>query len=253
MMPASNMKIVTLAAAAETLGWDYTFETRVFAAGTIADGVLAGDLVVVGSGDPSLVAADGMADRVFGDWAARLKQRGVRAVSGRVIGDDNGFEKETLGLGWMWDDLPTDDSAGVGALQYNESAVRVTVAPGPSPGDAAAICHHARGQRPDHRQLGDDGSGGHANLDQHAPPARQHEARSRRHDRRRSRAVHADGLGGQSHAVLRDSLREARSSPTASTCAGPLSISTTSATRRRRQATRSSPTDRRRCRSSLCG
>ena len=138
MMPASNMKIVTLAAAAETLGWDYTFETRVFAAGTIADGVLAGDLVVVGSGDPSLVAADGMADRVFGDWAARLKQRGVRAISGRVIGDDNGFEKETLGLGWMWDDLPTDDSAGVGALQYNESAVRVTVAPGPSPGDAAA-------------------------------------------------------------------------------------------------------------------
>jgi serine-type D-Ala-D-Ala carboxypeptidase/endopeptidase (penicillin-binding protein 4) len=139
MMPASNMKIVTLAAAAVTLGWDYTFETRVFAAGTVADGVLAGDLIVVGSGDPSLVAADGMADRVFGDWAARLKERGVRVVSGRVIGDDNGFEKETLGLGWMWDDLPTDDSAGVGALQYNESAVRVAVAPGPSPGDAAAI------------------------------------------------------------------------------------------------------------------
>ncbi|MGH9139740.1 MAG: D-alanyl-D-alanine carboxypeptidase/D-alanyl-D-alanine endopeptidase, partial [Vicinamibacterales bacterium] len=139
MMPASNMKIVTLAAAAETLGWDYTYETKVFAAGSIADGVLAGDLVVVGSGDPSLVAADGMADRVFGDWAQRLKQHGVRIVSGRVIGDDNGFEKETLGLGWMWDDLPTDDSAGVGALQYNESAVKVSVSPGPAIGDAAAI------------------------------------------------------------------------------------------------------------------
>jgi serine-type D-Ala-D-Ala carboxypeptidase/endopeptidase (penicillin-binding protein 4) len=56
-----------------------------------------------------------------------------------VIGDDNGFEEETLGLGWMWDDLPGDDGAGVGALQYNESAVRVTVTPGPSAGDAAGI------------------------------------------------------------------------------------------------------------------
>ena len=139
MMPASNMKIVTLAAAAEQLGWEYTYETRLFAVGAIRDGLLAGDLVIVGSGDPSLVAADGMADRVFADWAQRLKQRGIRAVSGRVIGDDNGFEKETLGLGWMWDDLPTDDSAGVGALQYNESAAKVTVAPGPAAGDAAAI------------------------------------------------------------------------------------------------------------------
>jgi serine-type D-Ala-D-Ala carboxypeptidase/endopeptidase (penicillin-binding protein 4) len=139
MMPASNMKIVTLAAAAEQLGWDYTYETKLFAAGSISDGLLSGDLVVVGSGDPSLVAADGMADRVFGDWAQRLKQRGIRAVTGRVIGDDNGFEKETLGAGWMWDDLPTDDSAGVGALQYNESAAKVSVAPGPAAGDAAAI------------------------------------------------------------------------------------------------------------------
>jgi D-alanyl-D-alanine carboxypeptidase/D-alanyl-D-alanine-endopeptidase (penicillin-binding protein 4) len=139
MLPASNMKIVTLAAAAEKLGWDYTYDTRVFAAGPVNDGVLDGDLVVVGSGDPSLVAANGMADRVFADWADRLKQRGIRAIAGRVIGDDNAFEEETLGFGWMWDDLPDEYSAGVGALQYNESAVRVTVAPGPAAGDAAGI------------------------------------------------------------------------------------------------------------------
>jgi D-alanyl-D-alanine carboxypeptidase/D-alanyl-D-alanine-endopeptidase (penicillin-binding protein 4) len=139
MLPASNMKIVTLAAAAEKLGWDYRYDTRLFAAGPVAGGTLQGDLVVVGSGDPSLVAAEGMADRVFADWAERLKQRGIRAISGRVIGDDNGFEKETLGFGWSWDDLPTDDGAGVGALQYNENAVRVTVAPGPAAGDSAGI------------------------------------------------------------------------------------------------------------------
>ncbi len=139
MMPASNMKIVTLAAAAEKLGWDYRYVTTVAAAGPIADGVLQGDLVVTGSGDPSLVAADGMADRVFADWAGRLKERGIRVVSGRVIGDDNGVEEPAPGLGWMWDDLPTEDSTSIGALQYNENALRVTVSPGPSAGDSAAI------------------------------------------------------------------------------------------------------------------
>jgi D-alanyl-D-alanine carboxypeptidase/D-alanyl-D-alanine-endopeptidase (penicillin-binding protein 4) len=53
MTPASTMKVVTLAAAAEKLGWDYTYSTRLFAAGTIDNGGLHGDLVVVGSGDPT--------------------------------------------------------------------------------------------------------------------------------------------------------------------------------------------------------
>jgi D-alanyl-D-alanine carboxypeptidase/D-alanyl-D-alanine-endopeptidase (penicillin-binding protein 4) len=139
LLPASNMKIVTLAAAAEKLGWDYRYETTVLAGGSIDGGTLQGDLVIVGTGDPSLVEADGMADRVFAEWADRLKQHGIRTIAGRVIGDDNGFEEETLGFGWSWDDLPDDYAAGVGALQFNEDAVRITVAPGPAAGDSAAI------------------------------------------------------------------------------------------------------------------
>jgi D-alanyl-D-alanine carboxypeptidase/D-alanyl-D-alanine-endopeptidase (penicillin-binding protein 4) len=80
-----------------------------------------------------------MADRVFADWAGRLKERGIRVVSGRIVGDDNSVEEPAPGLGWMWDDLPTEDSTSIGALQYNESAVRVTVSPGPSAGDSAAV------------------------------------------------------------------------------------------------------------------
>jgi D-alanyl-D-alanine carboxypeptidase/D-alanyl-D-alanine-endopeptidase (penicillin-binding protein 4) len=139
LMPASNMKIVTLAAAAERLGWNYVYRTRVLAAGPIQGGVLAGDLVVVGSGDPSLRIADGSVDRVFGDWADQLKRRGVRTIDGRIVGDDRAFEEQTLGFGWSWDDLAEDYAAGVGALQFNENAVRVNVAPGPAAGDLAAI------------------------------------------------------------------------------------------------------------------
>jgi D-alanyl-D-alanine carboxypeptidase/D-alanyl-D-alanine-endopeptidase (penicillin-binding protein 4) len=139
MMPASNMKIITLAAAAERLGWDYTYETRVLTSGLLEGGTLAGDLIVVGSGDPSFTAADGMADRVFGDWAERLEQLDVHTIAGHVVGDDQAMEDRTLGFGWSWDDLPDDYAAGVSALQFNENMVRVTVSPGPSAGDAAGV------------------------------------------------------------------------------------------------------------------
>ena len=54
LIPASTLKIVTLAAAVEQLGWDFTFDTRLIATGPIKDGVLNGDLIVQGSGDPTI-------------------------------------------------------------------------------------------------------------------------------------------------------------------------------------------------------
>ncbi len=94
MMPASNMKIVTLAAAAERLGWDYTYDTQVFAAGEIESGTLRGDLIVVGSGDPSVT--DKEAEALFAEWAERLKSSGVRTIIGRIVGDDDAFEDNGL-------------------------------------------------------------------------------------------------------------------------------------------------------------
>jgi D-alanyl-D-alanine carboxypeptidase/D-alanyl-D-alanine-endopeptidase (penicillin-binding protein 4) len=54
MMPGSAMKIVTAATAAETLGWDYRFETRIVSMVPIESGVLGDDLYIVGGGDPSI-------------------------------------------------------------------------------------------------------------------------------------------------------------------------------------------------------
>jgi len=135
MIPASNMKIVTLAVAADRLGWNYSYETRIFAAGRIDGAVLQGDLLVVGSGDPSI----GAEPDVLGAWAEQIHARGIRTITGRVIGDDNAFDDDGLGFGWSWDDLPDDYAAGVSALQFNENAVRVTISPGPAAGDWAGI------------------------------------------------------------------------------------------------------------------
>ena len=77
------MKIVTLAAAAEKLGWDFTYETRLFASGPIDGGILHGDLIVVGSGDPSIDDWDGKATQLFADWAEQLKSAGIgRSTAG---------------------------------------------------------------------------------------------------------------------------------------------------------------------------
>jgi serine-type D-Ala-D-Ala carboxypeptidase/endopeptidase (penicillin-binding protein 4) len=137
LMPASNMKIVTLAAAGEVLGWDYAYETKVAACGAVDGGSLNGDLVVIGSGDPSVTESNAAA--TFDAWADRLKTAGVRRIAGRIIGDDNAFDHEALGMGWSWDDLQDGYATGVSALQFNENVARLTIAPGSAIGAPAVV------------------------------------------------------------------------------------------------------------------
>lgn len=139
VVPASNMKLLTLSVAAERLGWTHRFETRLEAAGSIANGTLTGDLVVVGGGDPSVVAQDFTHSPLFLEWADALLAAGVRRVTGRVIGDDNAFDDESLGAGWAWDYLTAAYAAPSGALSYNENVVAVRITPGRTAGEAAAV------------------------------------------------------------------------------------------------------------------
>ena len=134
VVPASNMKIVTMAIAAERLGWDYRFETRLETTAPIASGVLQGDLVVVGRGDPSVNRRIGDPDAVFTEFADALKQAGISRIDGRIVGDDHAFADERYGFGWSWDDFAYGYQAPVGALQFNENLVEVAVAPGATAG-----------------------------------------------------------------------------------------------------------------------
>jgi serine-type D-Ala-D-Ala carboxypeptidase/endopeptidase (penicillin-binding protein 4) len=141
VMPASNMKIVTLAAAAERLGWDYRFPTEIATQGEVdpAEGVLRGDLIVVGHGDPTINGRGGAAARIFGEWAQRLRELGIREIDGRIIGDDDAFDEEPLGAGWSWDYLGYGYAAPVGSLEFNEDVVELTVHPGAAPGDPVNV------------------------------------------------------------------------------------------------------------------
>jgi len=139
LMPASNVKILTLAAAAHTLGWDARFPTTLESAGTIHAGTLLGDLIVTGGGDPTINSRDGRANAVFAEWIRALRLHGITEIRGRIVGDDTAFEDVPLGTGWAWDDLQYWYSAPIGALQLNDSVVEMSVIPGPAVGDPAVI------------------------------------------------------------------------------------------------------------------
>lgn len=139
VVPASNMKIVTLAVAADVLGWDYVYETRLEATGDVRNGILDGDLVVTGSGDPSIGSADREASPVFSEWVVALRQAGITRVNGRLIGDDNVFDDEGRGAGWAWDYLTAGYAAPSGGLSYNENVAVVRAQPGTSVGDPGRV------------------------------------------------------------------------------------------------------------------
>jgi D-alanyl-D-alanine carboxypeptidase/D-alanyl-D-alanine-endopeptidase (penicillin-binding protein 4) len=139
MMPASNMKVVTLATAAENLGWDYRFTTTLETSAPIENGALMGDLVIRGTGDPTLNTRQGRGAAVLAEWAGILRAADIQEIRGRIIGDDQAFDDEGLGDGWSWDYLQFGYAAPVGALQFNEDVAALTIAPGPRPGDPAVV------------------------------------------------------------------------------------------------------------------
>ncbi len=135
-MPASNMKLVTGAVAVAQLGLDYRWATTLYARGAVREGVLLGDLVARGTGDPSVSAhMRGDAMTPLRALADSVKARGISRIRGRVAAAPSPFTDAPLGLGWDWDNLDDAYSAGVDALYFNEGFTEIVVRGGASAGD----------------------------------------------------------------------------------------------------------------------
>ncbi len=136
-MPASNMKLFTTAAALLGLGSDYRFVTRLMAHGLIsAEGVLEGDVIIRGCGDPSLSGRweNGKITAVFERWADSLQARKINTVTGKIIGDSRYFSDGRIGAGWAWDDLVDYYAAQISALTFNDNCIDIVYNPGDSLG-----------------------------------------------------------------------------------------------------------------------
>ena len=138
VMPGSTMKLVTAAAAAEVLGWEHRFETKIVSAAAVGDGVLHGDLVVVGGGDPS-ISERSDSPGVLNHLARQIRAAGITRVEGGIIGDDDLFDDKPYGDGWTLDNLPYGYAAAVSALEYNEGSVDLVIRAGAMAGDPVAI------------------------------------------------------------------------------------------------------------------
>jgi D-alanyl-D-alanine carboxypeptidase/D-alanyl-D-alanine-endopeptidase (penicillin-binding protein 4) len=140
-VPASNMKLFTTALALEKLGPDYRFRTTLETSGTISsEGVLTGNLVLVGRGDPNLSNRkfpyelkeefDGPAEKALVELADALAAKGVKEISGDVIGDDSYFPRERYPNGWEIDDMVWEYGAAISAIVVDDNTVVLTLTPG---------------------------------------------------------------------------------------------------------------------------
>lgn len=139
-MPASNMKIITGAAALTQLGADYRFRTTFVVRGAVRDSTLRGDLVVVGRGDPTIsdqMRKDAMIP--LRELADSLRAHGIARITGRLLAAGDAFPGPTLGFGWDWDDLDFAYGAGVDELLFNEGFATIIARGGARPGSAVSI------------------------------------------------------------------------------------------------------------------
>ena len=142
VMPASNMKNFTVAAALERLSPDFRFATSVYAdSQPDASGVIKGDLRIYGRGDVSLSGAFYEGDYLKGldSLADKIAQSGVKRVEGNLIGDESYFSGGAIPPSWEWDDLQWRSGAEVSALPLNDNTLDLSVKPGSSVGSVCNI------------------------------------------------------------------------------------------------------------------
>jgi D-alanyl-D-alanine carboxypeptidase/D-alanyl-D-alanine-endopeptidase (penicillin-binding protein 4) len=127
-IPASTTKVLTSVAALDTLGPDFTFGTSVGHTGTVTDGTLTGDLVIKGSGDPTL--AEYGWDDLFEKWAAIVQAATITKIEGRVIGDSSFYGGQPRPGNWTWKDLGNYYASGAQGLNFFNNTVRIRFLPG---------------------------------------------------------------------------------------------------------------------------
>src|ERR1051325_9325460 len=143
LVPASVAKLVSVATAADAVGWDYRFTTTMRASGPVEGGALHGDLLIIGGGDP---ASGGRGGDDLSAWIDALRAAGVKHIDGRIVGVDDAYEDPRPGFAWSWDDLGYSTGAIFGALNLGENRLTVTVNPGAFTGASTALAFNVEGQ-----------------------------------------------------------------------------------------------------------
>ena len=129
LVPASTMKMITSGTALEILGADYRFKTQILYTGKIdKDGVLDGDLVLIGGADPAL-GSEYFQNHYFEflkNWTKQVKASGIKKVNGDLILDSGIYDTERIPDSWVWGDIGNYYGAGPNAFTVFDNMYRIT-------------------------------------------------------------------------------------------------------------------------------
>lgn len=124
MATASTLKTITAATAYSLLGKDFRYQTTLAYSGKVINGVLQGDLIIIGGGDPTLGSfryAQQKENMVLNQWVKAIKEAGITKIEGRIIGDDSAWGSSSTPEGWTWQDMGNYYGAAPSALSWREN------------------------------------------------------------------------------------------------------------------------------------
>ncbi|MBO6620765.1 MAG: D-alanyl-D-alanine carboxypeptidase/D-alanyl-D-alanine-endopeptidase [Balneola sp.] len=141
IIPASNQKLYTLAAVLDRLGSDFKYTTNIYGDGELIDSTWQGDLIIRGSGDPSISGFLYNDDRyfVFKSYLEQLKEVGIAKIDGNLVGDERYFDSEVYPTGWDWYDLSFYYGVEIAPLSFNNNAVDIIVTADGEVGDRPRV------------------------------------------------------------------------------------------------------------------
>jgi D-alanyl-D-alanine carboxypeptidase, serine-type, PBP4 family len=139
--PASIVKLFTTAAALDTFGPDYTFETKIYFSGIRKGNKIKGDIYIVGGGDPSLASKyfDKSIEQVALSWVDALKKQGITTITGNIYGDNTLFKDNTLPIHTTYQNIGNYFAAPSDALTIKDNNFSVYFEPSGEEGEIGKI------------------------------------------------------------------------------------------------------------------
>ena len=139
---ASTLKTITAATAYSLLGKDFRYQTTLAYSGNVINGVLQGDLIIIGGGDPTLGSfryANQKENMVLNQWVGAIKAAGISKIQGRIIGDDSAWGSSSTPDGWTWQDMGNYYGAAPSALSWRENQFDINLRAGTRVNQPAVI------------------------------------------------------------------------------------------------------------------
>lgn len=142
LAPASCQKVITASTAFGLLGHDYTYKTTLAYTGKIENGVLNGNIIIKGSGDPTLGSWRYDAteeENILSTFKKEISRQGINEISGHVYADESLWKGEVTPDGWIWQDIGSYYGAGARAINWRENQYDLFLKSGNNIGDSVEI------------------------------------------------------------------------------------------------------------------